>query len=67
LGDFIAAIEAAAGRKAVVEYKPMQPGDMLETYADIEASRRDFGFSPRIDIREGMARFVAWYRDHYGL
>jgi UDP-glucuronate 4-epimerase len=45
----------------------MQPGDMLETYADIEASRRDFGFSPKIDIREGMARFVAWYRDHYRL
>lgn len=65
LRDFIAAIEAAAGRKAIIEYKPMQPGDMLETYADIEASRRDFGFSPRINIREGMARFVAWYRDHY--
>ena len=65
LSDFIAAIEAAAGRKAIIEYKPMQPGDMLETYADIEASRRDFGFSPKIDIREGMARFVAWYRDHY--
>ena len=65
LHDFIAAIEAAAGRKAIIEYKPMQPGDMLETYADIEASERDFGFSPRIDIREGMARVVAWYRDHY--
>jgi UDP-glucuronate 4-epimerase len=67
LGDFIAAIEAAAGRTAVIDYKPMQQGDMAETYADIEASRRDFGFQPRIDIREGMARFVAWYRDFYRL
>lgn len=64
LADFIAAIEAAAGKKAAIEYRPMQAGDMLETYADIEASRRDFGFSPKIDIREGMARFVAWYRDY---
>lgn len=67
LADFIAAIEQAAGRKAVIEYRPMQPGDMTETYADIEASRRDFGFEPKIGIEEGMARFVAWYRDYYGL
>jgi UDP-glucuronate 4-epimerase len=65
LADFIAAIEAAVGRKAIIEYKPMQPGDMVETYADIEASRQDFGFSPRTDIREGMARFVAWFKDYY--
>jgi len=64
LADFIAAIEAAAGRSAIVEYKAMQAGDMVETYADIEASRRDFGFEPRVDIREGMARFVAWYRQY---
>ena len=67
LPDFIAAIEEAAGRKAVIEYLPMQPGDMTETYADIEASHRDFGFEPKISIREGMARFVAWYCDHYGI
>ncbi|MBL8660469.1 MAG: NAD-dependent epimerase/dehydratase family protein [Rhodospirillales bacterium] len=67
LTDFIAAIERAAGRKAIVEYLPMQPGDMTETYADIEASRRDFGFAPQIGIGEGMARFVAWYRDYYRL
>ncbi len=67
LSDFIGAIESAAGRKAVKEYLPMQAGDMVETYADIEASRRDFGFDPKIGIVEGMARFVAWYRDYYKL
>lgn len=67
LPDFIAAIEQAAGREAVIEYLPMQPGDMTETYADIEASRRDFGFEPKIGIREGMARFVDWYRGYYDL
>lgn len=67
LSDFIGAIESAAGRKAVKEYLPMQAGDMVETYADIEASRRDFGFEPKIGIVEGMARFVAWYRDYYKL
>jgi UDP-glucuronate 4-epimerase len=67
LADFIAAIEHAAGRRANIEYKPMQPGDMVETYADIEASRRDFGFAPKTGIDEGMTRFVTWYRDYYRL
>ena len=64
--DFIAALELALGRKAVIELLPMQPGDVKETYADIEASRRDLDFDPKTSIREGIPRFVAWFRERYG-
>ena len=65
--DFVAALESAIGRKAEIEYAEMQPGDVPSTYADIEPSRRDFGFQPKIPISEGLPRFVAWFRDHYGV
>jgi UDP-glucuronate 4-epimerase len=63
--DFIAAIEEALGRKAILDLAPMQPGDVKDTYADIEASRRDLGYEPKTTIREGIPRFVAWYRGYY--
>ncbi len=62
---FIAVIEAACGREAVKVFEDMQPGDVKETYADIEASRRDLGFEPRTTIDEGLPRFVEWYRDYH--
>ena len=65
LTDFIATIEAALDKKAQVRFEPMQPGDVERTYADIEASRRDLGFEPRVPISEGIPRFVKWYRDYY--
>jgi len=64
---FIAVIEAACGREAVKIFEGMQPGDVKETYADIEASRRDLGFEPRTTIDEGLPRFVQWYRDYHGV
>jgi UDP-glucuronate 4-epimerase len=66
LMDFIATIEAALGRKAIVELAPIQPGDVKDTYADIAASQRDLGFAPKTTIREGIPKFVAWYRTFYG-
>jgi UDP-glucuronate 4-epimerase len=65
LTDFIATLEGALGRKATYKFEPMQPGDVLRTYADIEASQRDLGFDPKTPISEGIPRFVAWYKDHY--
>jgi UDP-glucuronate 4-epimerase len=67
LTDFIATLEAALGRKADLQLLPMQPGDVVATYADIEDSRRDLGFSPRTPIAEGIPRFVEWYRHYYGV
>jgi UDP-glucuronate 4-epimerase len=63
---FIEVIEQACGRKAAIEFKPMQPGDVPETYADIEESRRDLGFLPRTGIDEGIPRFVSWFRGYHG-
>jgi UDP-glucuronate 4-epimerase len=64
---FIEVIERACNRKARIEFAPLQPGDVPETYADIEASMRDLGFVPRVPIDEGIPRFVAWFREYYGL
>jgi len=63
--DFIAMIEKATGRKAKLELLPAQPGDVEETYADIEALKQATGFSPSTPLEEGVKRFVAWYRDYY--
>ncbi len=62
---FIGLIEKACGRRAAIEYAPMQPGDVPETFADIADSARDLGFAPRVPIDEGVPRFVEWYRSHY--
>jgi UDP-glucuronate 4-epimerase len=58
-------IEREVGRKAIVEMAPMQPGDVLETCADIDDLERDVGFKPATPIEEGVRRFVAWYRERY--
>lgn len=62
--DFIAVIEQALGRTAKKELLPMQPGDVAESFADIETARRDLGFEPKTTIEAGIGRFVAWYK-HY--
>ncbi|MGQ0663976.1 MAG: NAD-dependent epimerase/dehydratase family protein [Pseudomonadota bacterium] len=64
---FIAVIERATDRKARLEFAPMQPGDVKETYADIEAARRDLGFEPQTSIDAGIPKFVAWFRDYHGI
>src|SRR3546814_3386941 len=63
--DYIRVIEAACGRPAELLMKPMQPGDVLETYADIEASRRDLGYQPTTPIEVGIPRFVDWFRRYH--
>jgi UDP-glucuronate 4-epimerase len=65
LMDFVAALEATLGKKAAVDFQPMQPGDVAETFADITASARDLGFRPRTGIKEGIARFAAWYKGYH--
>jgi UDP-glucuronate 4-epimerase len=67
LMDFIACIEAATGRKARMNLLPMQPGDVRETFADIDDLSADVGFAPRTGIEAGIGRFVAWYRDYHGV
>ncbi len=64
---FIGLIEEALGCKAELDLQPMQPGDVKETYADISDAQKDFGFSPKTAIEEGIPNFIAWYRDYHGL
>jgi UDP-glucuronate 4-epimerase len=60
-------LEDATGQKALIDPKPMQPGDVTETYADISAIQRDLGFEPSTTIAEGVPKFVNWYREYHGL
>jgi UDP-glucuronate 4-epimerase len=66
LADFIAALEEALGREAVKEFLPLQPGDVPDTYADSSRLARAANYRPATPIREGVARFVDWYRSFYG-
>ena len=63
--DMIAMLERALGKTAMKVLKPMQPGDVPSTYADIDALERDVGFRPSTPLEEGIGRFVTWYRDYY--
>ncbi|NDC80895.1 MAG: NAD-dependent epimerase [Verrucomicrobia bacterium] len=62
LGRFVAAIEAATGKKAKIVKKPMPPGDVVATAANVDDLERAVGFRPQTPIEEGMKRFVDWYR-----
>ena len=66
LMDFISELELALGRPAVKHFLPMQPGDVPTTYADASALERDFGFTPKITLREGLRKFAEWYKEYYG-
>ncbi len=64
---FIALLERAIGKGATIDLQPAQLGDVPETAADIEATRRDLGWSPKTPIEEGVPRFVDWFRDYHRL
>jgi UDP-glucuronate 4-epimerase len=63
--EFIRTLEAAIGADAVLDMRPMQPGDVLATYADIADLERDVGFRPTTSLKVGLERFVAWFRDYH--
>jgi UDP-glucuronate 4-epimerase len=65
LMDFIGVLEQCLGRKAVLDLLPMQPGDVPATFADTSELASLLGFAPRTDVREGVRRFVEWYRAYY--
>jgi UDP-glucuronate 4-epimerase len=67
LGDFVDTLERIIGRRAEKRMLPMQPGDVERTYADVTALERAVGFAPSTTIQDGLARFVTWYREFYGV
>ena len=64
--DLVSTLEDLLGVKARRELKPMQPGDVPATFADVSAMRRDFGWAPTTDLRTGLGHFVAWWRGYFG-
>ena len=64
--DFIATLERVLGKKARLEMKPMQPGDVKATYADTRALQKAVGFAPSTPLETGLARFAEWFRSYYG-
>lgn len=65
--DFITTIEDALGMQAEKNYMPMQPGDVLTTYADVEELASAVGFRPQTPLNEGIRQFVDWYLEYYGI
>jgi UDP-glucuronate 4-epimerase len=64
VGTLVRLIEEACGKRAIVEHAKGPPGDVNETYADITKAARDFGFSPKTTLAEGIPRFVEWYKSY---
>lgn len=65
LMDYIGAIETQLGRKATLNLLPLQPGDVPDTYADVEALVAEVGYRPATNLQTGIARFIEWYRHYY--
>ncbi len=62
---FVETLEKLIGKKAIIENAPMQKADVYQTFADIEDSSKNLGFSPKTPIEEGLEKFVKWYREYY--
>ena len=67
LTDYIAVLEQCLGKKAQMNLLPLQPGDVPDTYAEVSDLVADTGYRPGTRVAEGVARFVAWYREFYGV
>jgi UDP-glucuronate 4-epimerase len=65
LMDFIRTLEKSLNKKAVLDFQPLQPGDVPETYADISLSRERLGFEPKTSMAEGIERFVSWFKNYH--
>jgi UDP-glucuronate 4-epimerase len=66
LMTMIQTLEHALGREAIKTFLPMQPGDVTTTWADVSKIAAITGYAPKVRLDEGLPRFVAWYRDHFG-
>ena len=65
LMDMISLIENELGKKAKIKFLPMQPGDVPVSFADIKESKKYLGFSPRVNLKQGVGKFIDWYKNYY--
>lgn len=67
LMDFIATLEKALGQKATIDFQPMQPGDVEQTWCDVSGLEQAVGYRPTVSLEDGVNAFVDWYRDFYSV
>jgi UDP-glucuronate 4-epimerase len=65
LMDFIGEIEKQLGKKAKINYKSLQPGDVVASHADVQDLAEDFGYRPTTSVSEGITKFIEWYKKFY--
>ena len=65
--DFVEAIETSLGKKAEKELMPMQPGDVAATCADVQDLVADLHYKPETRVKDGIERFITWYRGYYNV
>jgi UDP-glucuronate 4-epimerase len=63
LARLVEGLERATGREARIDRRPVPPGDVERTFADISRARELLGYDPRVDLETGLSRFVSWYRE----
>ena len=63
--DFIQQIESLFNKKAIIEFLPMQAGDVNQTYANIEKSKKLLNYNPKTNIKDGLEKFISWYNGYY--
>ncbi len=67
LMDFIRAIEDNLGKKAIIEYMPMQAGDVKKTWADVDSLSKRYEYQPTIEVKEGIHNFISWYKIFFNI
>ena len=65
--DYIDALENSLGKKAEKELLPLQPGDVPDTYADVDDLVAEFGYKPSMGVKQGVANFTKWYKEYHNI
>jgi UDP-glucuronate 4-epimerase len=63
--DYIDALEKKLGKKAILNFLPLQPGDVPNTFANVDNLNKKFNYKPSTSIIDGVSNFVTWYKDYY--
>jgi UDP-glucuronate 4-epimerase len=63
--EYINLIEECLNKKANIDFLPLQAGDVVQTQADISISSKELGYYPKVDVKDGIKKFIDWYLDYY--
>jgi UDP-glucuronate 4-epimerase len=65
LNIFIQTIESLLNKKAIIEYKDVRPGDVIQTFSDTKALQKDYNYTPKTELKEGLTSFISWYENYF--